>query len=91
MHLKEELLNQDGKIDPHKIDLVARLGGDWYTRSAKGLFIVPKPNKKIGIGFDQLPEVIRTSSILTGNDLGMLANVEQLPNATQMNDFIKDA
>lgn len=90
MHIKEDILNETGRIDPVKIDLVARLGGDWYTRSAKGLFTVPKPNTKIGIGIDQLPEAIRNSTVLTGNDLGMLANVEQLPSEEEMKIFMQD-
>ncbi len=90
MHIKEEVLNEQGKIDQAKIDLVARMGGDYYSRSARGIFIVPKPNTKIGIGIDQLPEQIRNSTILTGNDLGMLANVEQLPSEEEMTEFKKD-
>jgi flavin reductase (DIM6/NTAB) family NADH-FMN oxidoreductase RutF len=80
MHIKDELLNEDQKIDQAKLDLVARLGGDWYCRASKeNLFIVPKPNVKLGIGVDRLPQSIRTSKYLTGNDLGQLANVEELP------------
>ncbi len=91
MHIKEDIFNEEGKIDQSKIDLVGRMGGDYYSRSAKGLFIVPKPNTKIGIGIDQLPEHIRTSTILTGNNLGMLANTEQLPSEEEMTEFVKDA
>ena len=90
MHINQNILNSEGKIDQSKIDLVGRMGGDYYSRSAKGLFIVPKPNAKIGIGMDQLPESIRTSTILTGNDLGMLANVEHLPTEEEMNNFEND-
>jgi flavin reductase (DIM6/NTAB) family NADH-FMN oxidoreductase RutF len=87
MHINEEILDQNGKIDPVKIDLVSRLGGDWYGRSSKGLFIVPKPLTTLGIGVDQLPEAIRLSKILTGNDLGMLGNTEKLPEETEINSF----
>lgn len=79
-HIKDEILDEEGKIDPFKIDAVARMGGDWYCRaSGESLFKVPKPLDKLGIGIDQLPEGIRTSKIFTGNDLAMLANVERLP------------
>ena len=87
MHINEEILDQNGKIDPVKIDLVSRLGGDWYGRSSKGLFIVPKPLTTLGIGVDQLPEAIRLSKILTGNDLGMLGNTEKLPEESEINSF----
>jgi flavin reductase (DIM6/NTAB) family NADH-FMN oxidoreductase RutF len=80
MHVKESTLNDAGLIDPQKIDLVARMGGDYYCRaSGDSVFVVPKPNTEKGIGFDQLPVSIRNSNILCGNDLGMLANVAELP------------
>lgn len=80
MHIKDEILDSEGRIDPFKIDAVARMGGDWYCRAnGEALFKVPKPLEKIGIGIDQLPAVLRNSKVLTGNDLGMLANVEKLP------------
>lgn len=80
VHIKDEILDAEGRIDPFKIDAVARMGGDWYCRANGGaLFKVPKPLEKIGIGIDQLPAAIRNSRVLTGNDLGMLANVEKLP------------
>jgi hypothetical protein len=80
VHIKEEILNERGQIDPQKIDLVARLGGDWYCRaSGEALFEVPKPNQKKGIGVDQIPFSIRNSTVLTGNDLGMLGNIEVFP------------
>lgn len=79
-HIKDEILDADGRIDPFKLDAVSRMGGDWYCRAqGEALFTVPKPLEKIGIGIDQLPERIRNSKILTGNDLGMLANVERIP------------
>jgi len=79
LHINEAILDSEEKIDPLKIDTVARMGGNWYSRAKKGLFEVPKPLSTLGIGIDQLPENIKSSTVLTGNDLGMLANVEQLP------------
>lgn len=81
MHVDESILNDAGTmIDQTRLHHVARLGGNWYCRTdADNLFEVEKPNVQLGIGFDQLPESIRHSSILTGNDLARLANVEQLP------------
>lgn len=81
MHVDENILNETGTmIDQRKLHQVARLGGNWYSViTEQNLFEVPKPNVKIGIGVDALPESIRNSSILTGNNLGMLANVDELP------------
>jgi len=80
IHIKEDILDESGKIDQQKIDLVARLGGDWYCRVTKdNLFKVAKPLSKLGIGVDNLPRSVRFSKVLTGNDLGMLGNVEMLP------------
>lgn len=80
IHIKEEILDADGKIDQEKIDLVARLGGDWYCRvTAENLFKVAKPLTTLGIGVDALPSGVRNSMVLTGNDLGILGNIEVLP------------
>jgi len=80
MHINEEVLNEQQQIDPHKIDLVARMGGDYYCRaSGSAVFEVAKPNLKLGMGIDALPEAIRKSQVLSGNDLGQLANVSDLP------------
>ena len=80
IHIDESVLDDSGKIDQTKLQLVARLGGDWYCKvDESNLFKVAKPNKAIGIGVDALPESIRTSKILTGNNLGQLANVNELP------------
>jgi hypothetical protein len=80
MHIDESVLTLDGKIDQHKMDLVGRLGSDWYVRAnGNALFEVIKPNKNLGMGVDSLPEKIRLSKILTGNDLGMLANELAIP------------
>jgi flavin reductase (DIM6/NTAB) family NADH-FMN oxidoreductase RutF len=80
MHINEDILDQEQKIDPHKIDLVARMGADYYCRaSGHAVFEVAKPNTQLGIGLDALPPAIRNSNILTGNNLGMLANVHEMP------------
>lgn len=80
IHIADELLDENKKIDQRKLQLVARLGGDWYSVTNEGsLFQVEKPNTQLGIGFDSLPASIRNSTILTGNQLGQLANVHELP------------
>jgi hypothetical protein len=80
MHIDESVLNADNMIDQTKLDLVARLGSNWYARiNNESMFEVPKPNTELGIGFDGLPSSIRNSSVLSGNDLGQLANVHVLP------------
>lgn len=80
MHINDDVLNEHGKIDPHKIDLVARMGADYYCRaSGNAVFEVDKPQLKLGIGVDALPASIRNSSILTGNNLGQLGNVHEIP------------
>jgi flavin reductase (DIM6/NTAB) family NADH-FMN oxidoreductase RutF len=80
MHIDERVLGDDLQIDPHKIDLVARMGKDFYCRaSGDAVFEVPKPNLELGIGMDALPESIRNSQILSGNDLGLLANSTEIP------------
>jgi flavin reductase (DIM6/NTAB) family NADH-FMN oxidoreductase RutF len=88
MHIKEEILDADGYIDQHKIDQVARMGGNWYTRAKDGMFEVPKPLSTLGVGVDAMPEEVRTSEILTGNDLGMLGNVESLPENGEIEAFL---
>lgn len=80
IHIREEYLNEQGTPDQKKLDMVARLGGNWYSRNNENnLFEVPKPLVTKGIGFDLLPDEIKYSNVFTGNDLGMLANVEVLP------------
>jgi Flavin reductase like domain len=87
MYIKDQVLDKDGRIDPTMLDAVARLGGDWYCRvSGDSLFKIPKPLEKLGIGFDQLPENILKSKILTGNDLGKLSNVERVPEDHQLDE-----
>jgi flavin reductase (DIM6/NTAB) family NADH-FMN oxidoreductase RutF len=81
MHVDESILNDEKTmIDQRKLHHVARLGGDWYCKvDAQSLFVVEKPNTQLGIGIDALPETIRNSNILTGNNLGQLANVHEYP------------
>jgi len=81
MHVADKILNAEGTmIDQTKINLIARLGGDWYCKTnAANLFTVAKPNTQLGIGIDALPEGIRNSAILTGNHLGQLGNVHEMP------------
>ena len=87
-HFKEEIFDASGKIDPNKVDAVARMGGDYYCRAhGDNIFTVPKPNVKQSIGYDQIPERIRNSKILSGNDLGMLGNVESLPDEESVQLF----
>jgi flavin reductase (DIM6/NTAB) family NADH-FMN oxidoreductase RutF len=91
MHIDEGVLNDQGSIDPNAIDLVARMGGNWYTRArGNALFEVKKPVQNIGIGVDQLPESIRNSAVLTGNNLGALGNVEQLPGEEEVAGTLDD-
>ena len=88
IHIKEEILDSEGKIDQAKIDLVARLGGDWYCRvTPESLFKVAKPLTTLGIGVDVLPVSVRNSKVLTGNDLGMLGNIEVLPSAEEIDEM----
>ncbi|MDQ3190256.1 MAG: flavin reductase family protein [Bacteroidota bacterium] len=88
MHISEDVLNENNMIDPFKIDLVARMGGNWYCRAnGEALFEVEKPLATMGIGVDQIPKSIVNSNILTGNDLGKLGNVEKLPDETEVNEF----
>lgn len=80
MHIDDSLFDENNKLDQRKINHVARLGGDWYCRvDASNLFIVPKPNTELGLGVDALPPGIRNSTILSGNNLGMLANAREIP------------
>jgi flavin reductase (DIM6/NTAB) family NADH-FMN oxidoreductase RutF len=80
MHIDESILDENNKIDQTKLHHVARLGGDWYAKiDETNLFKVAKPNTQLGIGIDALPESIRKSTILTGNNLGQLANVHEMP------------
>jgi flavin reductase (DIM6/NTAB) family NADH-FMN oxidoreductase RutF len=87
-HFHESVLDENGKVDTQKMDLVARMGGDWYCRAfGDALFEVPKPNLNKGIGMDQIPEHIRNSEVLTGNNLGRLGNIEYLPNQEEIDTY----
>lgn len=92
IHIHEAILDETGKIDQEKIDLVARLGGDWYCRvTPENLFKVAKPLTTLGVGVDVLPHEVRNSRELSGNDLGMLGNVAQLPTTAEIDDMRSDA
>jgi flavin reductase (DIM6/NTAB) family NADH-FMN oxidoreductase RutF len=87
IHINEDVLDENGVIDQHKIDLVSRMGGNWYCRAnSDSMFEIKKPIMTIGIGYDSIPEDIRNSKILSGNDLGKLGGIEQLPDETDVND-----
>ncbi|MEO8774632.1 MAG: flavin reductase family protein [Gelidibacter sp.] len=89
LHISKEVLDSNQVIDQEKLDLVARAGGDYYSRARTGFFEVPKPLQTHGIGIDTMPEEIKNSMIFTGNDLGMLGNIEALPTAETIADFVK--
>ncbi|MFN4971842.1 MAG: flavin reductase family protein [Bacteroidota bacterium] len=90
IHVNPDVLTATGRIDQEKIDLVARMGGDWYARAhGSALFEVPKPLTTLGMGVDQLPDSIKNSTVLTGNDLGMLANTEELPDTDSIEVYIR--
>ncbi|MEC4050202.1 flavin reductase family protein [Flavobacterium sp. SUN046] len=90
MHIDEAVLDANGIIDPVKIDLVSRLGGNWYSRANQGLFEVEKPLATLGIGVDAVPEFIKESPIFDGNDLGKLGNVDALPTEEEITIFVKE-
>lgn len=89
IHIDEAVLDSNGAIDQHKIDLVSRLGGNWYSRSNQGLFEVPKPLATLGIGVDAIPDFIKQSPVFNGNDLGILGNVEALPTTEEVSIFVQ--
>lgn len=88
IHIDEKVLDEDGMIDQHKIDLVSRMGGNWYSRSNMGMFEVPKPIATLGIGVDAIPDHIKQSPVFDGNDLGMLGNIEALPTSEEVSIFV---
>ena len=90
IHIHTSILDENGGIDQKKIDQVARMGGSWYSRANMGLFEVPKPLSTLGIGIDNIPPHIRTSTVLTGNDLGMLGNIEEIPSPDAVKKFTKE-
>jgi flavin reductase (DIM6/NTAB) family NADH-FMN oxidoreductase RutF len=88
IHISEDVLNADNQIDTKKIDLVARMGDNWYCRAnGDALFEVQKPITSIGIGIDNLPELVRNSKVLSGNNLGLLASVEALPTEEEIKNY----
>ena len=90
IHVSEAVLDANGAIDQYKIDLVSRMGGNWYSRANQGLFEVPKPLTTLGIGVDEIPDFVKESPVFDGNDLGMLGNVEALPTAAEIDIFVKE-
>jgi len=90
LHISEDVLDENNTIVQEKLDLVARAGGSYYSRANKGFFEIPKPLSSLGIGVDKIPSEIRNSDTLTGNNLGMLGNVDVLPNQQDVNNFAKD-
>ncbi|MGB1168934.1 MAG: flavin reductase family protein [Flavobacteriaceae bacterium] len=90
IHINEIVLDANGMIDQHKIDLVARAGGSYYSRARDGFFEIPKPVSTLGIGVDQIPQAIRNSTVLTGNNLGMLGNISSLPTEDDVDNFAKE-
>src|SRR5262249_52763396 len=94
MHIDDNILTEDKRtIDQHKLHLIARMGGNYYcVVNENNLFTVPKPNAELGIGIDALPPGIRSSKILSGNNLGQLANVQTMPevNAAFDDDKLKN-
>lgn len=91
IHVSEEVLDENGAIDQYKIDLVSRMGGNWYSRANKGLFEVPKPLVTLGIGVDAIPDFIKKSEVFSGNDLGMLGNIEVLPTQDEITNFVNQS
>ncbi|WP_417872424.1 flavin reductase family protein [Xanthomarina gelatinilytica] len=89
LHIEDDILDAEGSIDQEKLDLVARAGGNYYSRARSGFFELPKPLSTLGIGVDSFPEDVKNSMILTGNDLGMLANVETLPTPEEVSKFVE--
>ena len=90
LHIDKSILDDDNKIDHNKIDLVARMGGSYYSRARNGFFEIPKPLSSLGIGFDQIPKEILDSKILSGNNLGMLANVDKKPSESDVDNFVSE-
>jgi flavin reductase (DIM6/NTAB) family NADH-FMN oxidoreductase RutF len=91
MHIDPAVQDPDGRINPYKLDAVARMGADYYLRAqGDNIFSVPKPNEKLGIGIDALPESLRSSTVLTGSDLAKLANVERIPEADGVTGSLRE-
>lgn len=90
IHIHESVLDENGMIDQHKIDLVSRLGNNWYSRVNSGLFEVAKPLTTLGIGVDAIPDFVKESGVFDGNDLGKLGNVEALPTTEEVRIFVNE-
>jgi len=89
IHINEAVLDKDGVIDQHKIDLVARMGANWYSRSNVGMFEVEKPLTTLGVGVDAIPNFVKESPVFNGNDLGKLGNVEAIPTEEEIAIFVQ--
>lgn len=89
VHINEIILDENGDIDPEKIDLVSRMGANWYSRAKMGLFEVEKPLQTIGIGVDAIPDFIKRSPVFNGNDLGKLGNINCLPTNEEIDIFVQ--
>ena len=89
LHVDENILDENGAVDQNKIDLVSRMGGNWYSRANAGLFEVEKPLTTLGIGVDAIPDFVKESSVFDGNDLGKLGNVETLPTEEEIDTFVE--
>jgi len=88
MHINEDILNLEGRIDQQKIDTVGRMGGNWYCRAhGDALFEIPQPNQNLGVGVDALPASIRNSKVLTGNNLGQLGSILHLPSDEDVKQY----
>ena len=90
IHINKKYLDDQGNINQHMLDLVARAGGNYYTRANKGFFEIPKPLANLGVGVDAIPIEFRKSTVLTGNDLGLLGNIEAIPSIEDVNKFAKE-
>lgn len=90
IHIQEYIFDKDGKIDPYKIDTIARLGGIWYTRAREGLFQIKTPAGNDNVGLDRMPEDISNSKILTGNELGKLGKMPDFPTREEVEILAKD-
>ena len=91
LHIKQDILNEDGRVNQEKLDLVARAGGSYYSRAKDGFFEIPKPLSSLGIGVDKLPETVRKSRVLTGNDLGILGNLATFPSSEDVDIYMKNS
>ena len=89
-HIDDAVMDDKQIIVQEKLDLVARAGGSYYNRAKKGFFEIPKPLSTLGIGVDAMPSEVKNSMILTGNDLGMLGNIEMMPSKKEINEFISN-